>query len=78
MEVLRTDQILVRYDTLNSREDELVADAWLEFLQVALQIGWGCDEHQRVILLYDTVQVAVEIDFVDIEMDTGKIGRVMA
>ena len=39
MEILRADQVLIRHDTLDGREDKLVADARLEFLQMTFQIG---------------------------------------
>ena len=39
MKVFRADKVLIRHDTLDGRDDKLVADACLELLQVALQIG---------------------------------------
>ena len=39
MEVFRADEVLVGNDTLDSRQDELITDARLEFLQMTLQVG---------------------------------------
>ena len=77
MEILRADKILVGHDTFDSREDKLIADARLKFLQMALQVRLGCYENERVVLLDNTIQIAVEINLVGIEMYTGKIGWVV-
>ena len=38
VEILRTYQVLIRHNTLDGRNDELVADARLQLLQVTLQV----------------------------------------
>ena len=45
---------------------------------MALEVGRGGDEYQRVVLLGHAVQVAVEVYLVDIEMYAGEIGGVVA
>ena len=78
MEIFRADEVLVGYDTFDGCNDELIADAGLQFLEVSLEIRRRRDKHQRIVLLYNTVDVVVEVNFVDVEMDAGKIGRVVA
>ena len=77
MEILATNEVLIRYDTLDGCEYKLVPNARLQFLEVTLEVRrWG-DKHQRVVLLGNTVQVAIEVDLIDIEVDAGEVGRVV-
>ena len=78
MEILRTDEVLVRHDTLDSCEDELITQARLKLLQMALEIRRRGDEDKCVVLLDNTVQVTVKVDLVCIEVYAGEIGRVVA
>ena len=77
MEILATDEILVGYDTLDSGDDVLVAEARLQFLQVTLQVRRRRDEHQRVVLLHNAVDIVFKLYLADVEVDTGKIGGIM-
>ena len=45
---------------------------------MALEVRRGGDEHQRVVLLRNTIQIAIEVDLIDIEVYTGEVGGVMA
>ena len=78
MEILRADEVLVGHDTFDGSDDEFVANAGLQFLEVTFQIGRWRDEYQCVVLLHDAVDVIIEVNLVDIEVDAGKIGGVVA
>ena len=77
MKILATNEVFIRYDTLNRCEYKLIANARLKFLEVTLEVRrWGY-KHQCVVLLGNTVQVAIEVDLIDIEVDTGEVGGVV-
>ena len=57
MEIFRYDEVLIGYNTLDSRNDELVLELGLQFLQMALQVRRGSDEYQYVRLAYNLVDV---------------------
>ena len=57
MEILRTGEIVVGYESLYSRDNELVAQPCLEFLEVVFQIRRRHHEHKRVVSLDNAVYV---------------------
>ena len=57
MEIFRDRQIFVGHDALDGGYDEFVAQARLELLQMAFQVGRGRDEDERVVGLGDFVEV---------------------
>ena len=78
MEVFGYDKVLVRHDTLDGGDDELVANAGLQPFQMSLQVGRGSNEDKGVVLLCYLIDVAAEEDIVDVEVNTGEIGGIMA
>ena len=76
-EVFRHDEVFVRYDALDSRDDELVLDFCLQLLQVRLQVGGRGDEYQRVRFLHDVVDVGTEVDALDVELHAGQVRGVV-
>ena len=57
MEIFRTNEVFVRYDTLDGCDDKLVADASLEFLEMILKVRrWG-DEYECVVVLHNLIDV---------------------
>ena len=58
MEVFRHHDVLIGNNALDGRNDVLVAQRRGEFLQVILQVGRRGYEHQGVVIVDDTVDVA--------------------
>ena len=78
MEVFGADKVFVGHDTLDGRDDVFVAQADLQFLEVALEVWRRCDEHQRVVLFGNLVEVAGEEYLVGIESYALQVGGVVA
>ena len=77
MKILATYEIFIRYDTLNSGKYEFVANTRLQLLKMTLEVRRRGDKHQRVVLLRNTIQIAIEVNLIDIEVYTGEVGGVM-
>ena len=70
--------VIVRHESLDSSDDEFVAQSGLEFLEMVLQIGRRYNEYKRVVSLNDAVYVAREEYLVGVEVYTREIIRVVA
>ena len=70
--------VIVRHESLDSSDDEFVAQSGLEFLEMVLQIGRRYNEYKRVVSLNDAVYVAREEYLVCVEVYTREIIRVVA
>ena len=57
MEIFRAYEVFVGHDTLNGRDDELVVNPGFEFLEMILQVGRWCYEHECVVVLHYLVDV---------------------
>ena len=67
MEIFRADKVLIRHDTLDGCDDELVADTCLEFLEMILQVRrWG-NEYECIVVLHYLVDVGREEYLIHIE-----------
>ena len=67
MEIFRADKVLIRHDTLDGCDDELVADPCLEFLEMVLQVRrWG-NEYECIVVLHYLVDVGREEYLIHIE-----------
>ena len=77
MEILGAYHVVVGHNALDYRHDALATEVGGEFLEVIFEVGRRGGEDERVIGLGNGIDVARKVDFVDIEVSTSQVGRVV-
>ena len=78
VDILREDRVLARHDSLDGRNDKLVAHGHAHLVEQFLRIRRRRDEEQRVVVGDDVVDVRREVYLRDVEGEVAEIARVVS
>ena len=77
-EVIRNQHILIRYDTLDRRDDKLIFQRGLHLLQMLFQERGRRSEDQGIRVLDRLVDIGIEVYLVRVEFHGGEVTRVVS
>ena len=77
-EVIRNQHILIRYDTLDRRDDKLIFQRGLHLLQMLFQERGRRSEDQGIRVLDRLVDIGIEVYLVRVEFHGGEVTRIVS
>ena len=78
VKIIGNNQVLVRNDTFDSSDNELVLYFGFQLFQVAFQIRRGGNKYQSIRFLYHLINIWWKVDVLYIKAHTCQISRIMS